>query len=325
MSRTIPMMASVAMIALTLSACGGGDDSVASIPPPPASSPPPSSGPLKPPHLGLVSSAPFVVVGTGTTFSFEANAPSGTTIVAPEYEPVSFSYDRSSDTYQISLPQSEPGTLVQTQLNGSAGQIATSTFSHVSLGSTGTVQPVSVTLQVPGGTFSPYTYTSWGNWRSQLGATAGGIPIYGEGYFAYGIPTAAGLVPTSGTGTYAADIHGQSSLHPGYYVTGPVSLSFDFGAGTLSGWMHPGINDDWGGIVEDYGQYDFTQTVYSSGSGSYSGKFIVPGIAAGTASSGFEGYFTGPGASELLGRFVAPVLDHGQQGTIAGIWIGKKN
>lgn len=158
-----------------------------------------------------------------------------------------------------------------------------------------------------------------------MGTTATGVPISGAGFFAYGIPTVAGDVPTTGTGAYLAEIRGQSSLHPAFDVTGQVSLSFDFGAGKLSGWMHPVINDDWDGIVEDYGQYDFTQTVYSTGSGNFSGKFIVPGVAGGTASSAFQGYLTGPGAAELLGRFVAPVLYNGQQGTLAGIWIGKKN
>ena len=49
----------------------------------------------------------------------------------------------------------------------------------------------------------------------------------------------------------------------------------------------------------------------------------VPGLP--NADSSFEGNFTGPNAAELMARFEAPFLVDGQQGTLSGAWVGKKN
>ena len=60
-----------------------------------------------------------------------------------------------------------------------------------------------------------------------------------QGSFAYGIPTAAGDVPITGSASYAAEI--RATLNPGttgaYWVTGSANLLFDFAGGTLSGSM----------------------------------------------------------------------------------------
>ena len=91
----------------------------------------------------------------------------------------------------------------------------------------------------------------------------------------------------------------------------------------LSGSMHAGIFDTFDGIIMDFGKYDFTQTVYSSGSTTFSGKFVVPGLP--NADSSFAGVLTGPGAAEPMARFQAPYLFNGQQGTMFGVWVGKKD
>jgi hypothetical protein len=140
------------------------------------------------------------------------------------------------------------------------------------------------------------------------------------GYFAYGIPTAAGDVPTTGSASYTAEIFGDI----GYAISGDARLTFNFGAGTLTGYMHPILSDAW--FSYDLGQYDFTQTVYSAGSTTFSGRFIVPGGGS-TANSGFNGQFTGPQAAELLTAWHAPFRDPngGQWGNMSGVWIGKKD
>ena len=293
--------------ALSLAACGGGGgDHVNATPTPapaPAPAPPPTptpTGPLPPAHIGLVSSAPFAVqAASGASF---AN--------------VQFSYDAADNVYLISLPGFQPGYLDNTGYNGSAGQVATSSTSQVAELSFGLPQSVSVTMPVPGSTFSPFTYTSFGFWSEpgKDGAT---------GYFAYGIPTAAGDVPITGSASYNAGIYASTNSIPGYEIGGPVALQFNFGVGTLSGSMHPQIIDGFDGVFVDFGQYDFSQTVYSVGSTTFSGKFIVPGLPG--ADSSFEGNFTGPGAAELMARFQTPFVVSGQQGTMSGIWIGKKN
>jgi hypothetical protein len=227
---------------------------------------------------------------------------------------VQFSYNASTNTYQISLPGFQPGNLIDIGYNGTNGQVATGSFSWVSAGSTTTRQAVNVTLPVPGSSFSPYTYTSIGFWDGQPTS---------HGMFAYGIPTAPNDVPIIGSATYSAQITGGTTLVPYYTVEGPVSLQFNLGAGTLTGFMDPEVNNNFDGVFADFGRFDFTQTVYSTGSTTFSGKFIAPGLPG--ANSSFNGSFNGPGAAELMARFQTQALYNGEQGTIWGIWAGKKN
>lgn len=167
----------------------------------------------------------------------------------------------------------------------------------------------------------PYQYTGLAyHLESQFGRAVG--------VFAYGIPTSPGDIPTTGTASYSAEIYGlpgARSGQAGYEIGGNAELSFNFGLGTLSGFMHPNLSDAW--FTYDLGQYDFTQTVYSTGSTTYSGKFIVPGGGS-TADSGFNGVFTGPNAAELMAEWHAPFRDpnnNNQWANMSGLWIGKKD
>jgi hypothetical protein len=313
--------------ALSLAACGGGGggERVASIPTPPVTpTPTPSSSPIPPAHIGLVSPAPFAVLAMGDSFTRDASGHSSPTS-GPSAEIVQFSYDAASNTYQISLPDFQSGSLANIAYNGSAGQVAGSSTSQITAGSSSTLQPVFVTLPVPGSSYSPYTYTSFGEWNGQTGVDSAGQSIRSEGIFAYGIPTAPGGVPTTGSASYTAQI--VATLGPNTYppngVGGDVSLLFNLAAGTLSGSMHPQIIDGFDGIFVDFGRFDFKNTIYSTGSTTFSGQFVVPGLP--NASSSFNGNFTGPGAAELMAQFQTPYLLSGEQGTISGIWVGKKN
>lgn len=315
---------------LALSACGGGGGGgIESMPPAPIvvptptpPPPPPGDKPLPPEKIGLVSSAPFAVLGIAETYTAPTNGFPQEAITSSGFQDVQFSYDPSSNSYQISLPGFEPGTLAVNGYNGTAGQVATSSVHNVLARSTGAVEPVFVTLQVPGSSASSYTYTSWGYWSGQSG-TVGGQPVRSEGYFVYGIPTASGDVPITGSASYTAQI--QGSFGPGSfgYLGGTASLLFDFGQGKLSGSMHPFVNGNGFGPSFDFGQFDFTNTVYARGSTTFSGQFIVPGLP--NADSSFSGNFTGPNANEVMARFQTPYLLNGQQGMIAGIWIGRRN
>ena len=329
MNRKLHSLLGSAALSLTLCACGGGGGGVASTPPPtvtpsptPTPTPTPGTQPLPPAHIALVSSQPFAALGVTDAYSLN---PSGgrTRVTGPSAADVQFSYDPSSNSYRVSLPAFQSGSLANTQYGGSAGQVATESASQVTVGSSDALQPVLVTLPVPGSSFSPYTYTSFGWWDGTTGQAADGQSLRSEGMFAYGIPTQPGDVPITGSASYGAEIHATLGDVDYPTVSGEANLSFDFGAGTLSGSMHPRIADSFDGIFVDYGQYAFTQTVYSTGSTTFSGKFVVPGLP--NADSFFNGNFTGPNAAELMARFVAPFLHDGQQGTISGIWIGKKN
>lgn len=324
MARKVCSILFVSCALAVLTACsggggGGGGGGFSSTPPPP----PPPTGVLPPAHLGLVSSAPFAVLAVETTYAKSASG-SPSVLSGPGPQPVQFSYDTATNTYQIDLPSFQAGRLAGTMYSGTWGQVAIASTSQVTAGAASTLQPVFVTLPVPGTEFSPYTYTSFGEWDGQTGTNGSGGTLHGQGAFAYGIPTAGGDVPVTGSASYAAQI--RATMNPGtantYWVTGSASLLFDFAGGTLTGSMHPEIIDGFNGLFLDFGVYDFTQTVYSTGSTSFSGKFIVPGLPG--ADSFFDGSFTGPNAAELMARFAAPFSVDGQQGTIAGTWIGTK-
>lgn len=328
-SRSMFLAGVGAAATLALSACGGDGMGIASTPPPPVTptppttpTPPPATPPTAPAHLGLVSGSPFAVLSVGETYETDGKGNVTTVTAPPAPQNVQFSYDAVSNSYQISLPGFQPGKLVTMGYNGSSGQPATSSSNQVTAGPTSTLQPAYVQLFVPGTSFSPYTYTSLGSWSGQTWTTTSVNTQNTEGIFAYGIPTQVGDVPVTGTATYAANIFG--SIGGGWTgeLSGTASLSFDFGAGKLSGSMHAGVFDTFDGIVMDFGTYPFKQTVYSTGSTTFSGKFDIQNLP--NADSFFDGSFNGPGASELMARFAAPYLFNGQQGTMWGVWIGKK-
>lgn len=315
MIRNSPKLFAVAGPMVLLAACGGGGG-VSSPPPPPVAAPTPTSTPtpippspvLAPASIALVSDQPF------KTFSLSHSTESGPfedieTVPPTRSEAMDFRYNSAERVYEIALPGFPAGRLQTEGLNGTSGQTATSTFNRVTLGSSSTQQEVAVTLPVPGSSFSPFTYTSFGNW---------GIPgeLGPSGIFAYGIATAPGDVPLSGSAGYSANVIGTTDY--GYFVGGIANLQFDFAAGTLSGFMHPAISDGWD-LSIDPGRYDFTQTIFAAGSTDFSGSFIVPGLP--NAQSYFEGSFTGPQAAELMARWQAPSA----HGSMFGVWVGKKD
>jgi hypothetical protein len=270
-----------------------------------------------------VSSQPFAVLSVGSEYKADSSGSPLTVLSGPGPQDVHFSYDAASNTYGITLPGFNSGTLANTGYNGSEGQPATSTTSQLQENSMGFLMPAFVILPVPGSEYSPLTYTSYGYWSGDTNTAPNGEITRTEGIFAYGIPTQAGDVPITGSASYSATIHGDLGPVAGWPIEGSVSLLFDFAAGELSGNMHPRVYDSFDGVFMDFGQYDFTQTVYSSGSTTFSGKFIVPGMPG--ADSSFDGRFTGPQAAELMARFWAPYTFNGQQGMLSGIWVGEKN
>lgn len=304
----------VAVAALAMAGCGGGGSttSVQSVPtPPPAPSPtptpppPPSAPPPLPAGpIGLQSNAPFATQAAYLNvdgFGAGSNA-------------VLFNYSAADNAYTITLPNFPTGQLVTGSGNGSLNdnggwQFLGSTNNNVKSGS-GNLS-VLVTLDWPAS--STLTYTSAGTWADQ-----GPFPT-DAGIFAYGIPTSVGDVPKTGSANYAGIVRGTSDQS--YFVDGSVALSFDFAGGTLSGSMKPALVP-WDSIP--LGTYTFRDTVYSTGSTTFSGAFDVP---ASTAPSSFSGNFNGPQAVEFMANWQAPYLDPitGHSGTMAGIWIGKKN
>lgn len=137
---------------------------------------------------------------------------------------------------------------------------------------------------------------------------------------AYGIATPASGMPVTGTASYVAELSGRGG---GYGVGGTAELNFDFAAGTLGGFLHPFANDPAGWGPYDLGQYDFVNTVYSTGSQTFSGALSHEGLANGS----FSGLFTGPNAQELMGKWSFPFVDVWEPNVTAnatGVMVGKK-
>ena len=303
------MRISLASGALSLGACGGGGgiSAIATLPitaPPttPAPAPAPTQPPIPAGLIGLRSSAPFSTVAASAE--------------GPTTPPVQFSYSSATDRYTISIPGFPTGELVTLGGNGTFNSGASTwihlngTFNAVTVGSSSVEQGLRVSLDWPPS--STYTYTNTGSWFLPMNSVPAGV-------FGYGIPTAMGDVPLTGAATYAGEVQGVAS--DASWVGGSVSLTFDFGAGSLSGVMKPRVAPVWD--VYALGDYTFRNTAFAKGSTSFSGAFNVTGS---TAPSSFQGSFNGPQAAELMANWTAPYLnpETNHWGTISGIWTAKK-
>lgn len=321
--KQLASSAATAAMALALAACGGGGGGGTHfIPvPPQAPTPTPPPTPMPPPPLppgpiGLQSAKPFATVAAWTD---------GWGTLSMDPDAVRISYSAADNRYSVKLPEYQEGYLVPNGGNGSFNESGWinlySTVSDVTLGAGPATQLVTATLDWPAS--SPFTYTSFGKW---LGPAPMGEH---QGVFAYGIPTATGDMPVTGSASYAGQIRGitsgelsgSNSIGPILSVFGSVFLSFDFGAGALSGSMTPQIAPQWDAI--SLGTYTFRDTVYSAGSTTFSGAFNVPGSSG---ASSFSGSFTGPRGAELMAKWQAPFIypDTTQVGRMSGVWVAKK-
>lgn len=163
----------------------------------------------------------------------------------------------------------------------------------------------------------PYEYTKLANvvdngWGSPLGQ------------FAFGLATSAQSMPTLGSASYSAQLFGSRSDNSGL-IDGSALLTFDFGAGKLSGYLEPVWVDPTGLGFESQalGRYTFVNTVYASGSTTFSGQLSNPNIEG---LGSFEGRFNGPTAQEVMAQWKAQMIDPfaGQPVGISGVLIGKR-
>lgn len=317
------------------SSSGGGTTGVVPTPPPPAPTPPPPPPPPPPGANGLTSSVPFVVEGVGYRAKLVSGPLQDVLDGPPAADPaerVQFRYVEADGTYEILLPGFDPGRLQVRGYGGTYGpggwQKVTTSNHEVSRGTTAEFQNLGVTLRRPAGPLNPdetLRYTSWGSWTGSTAQSPAVGDTVASGYFAYGVPTAIGDVPLSGSASYRATVVGETSVMPTRpwqeQVSGTAELRFDFGAGTLAGSMNASVCP-WDCL--DLGRYEFRDTLYARGATGFSGKFTVPNSAA---DSFFEGHFTGPAASELLARFQAPFQhpETKEWATMHGVWVGKRD
>jgi hypothetical protein len=215
-------------------------------------------------------------------------------------------YDTATNTYQAKFPAGSWQTLwIKTEP-------ADWVWANVGVGDSGNI--IGVNVDRKAGVPDAYAYSSMA-WFS-------GLSDFGT--FAFGIPTSASAVPTSGSARYDGVISGHTDIFqwvdggfPSYAalgVGGSVTLSFDFAKGTLGGSMEPLLG------ATSLGTYSFKNGVYSAGG--YSGQFDTPvsGI------NSFYGQLTGPHAEELIGGWALPFHYSGddKDHQAIGAWVAKK-
>ena len=283
--------------AFGLTACGGGGSSLNSTPTPtpiPTPTPPPAPPPGFPPLIfpSVTTSTDFAVIG------IEASNDSSPTMTTAGF---SVRYDAPSGTYILDFPSTQPAAFyayTDDPLNESVWN--------------GTVGDHEATVWKPTNPDLQLTYTTLATYGTY---SQGLVPAFG--WLAFGSATPAGGVPAAGTATYSAEVAG-STIDRFHWVGGTATLQFDFGAGTLAGHFDPVFESS----NTPLGRYDFVNSVYGSGSTTFSGQLSTAGIAQ---NGTFDGQFTGPIAQELMARWSAPFIDPvtAQQSTMFGVWVGK--
>ena len=228
------------------------------------------------------------------------------TIAADGADRVQIAYSAAEQAYLVTLPSVGQGQLVGRELRDSAGNLlALVDFEPQSSG---------------------YAYANLAYWVS--GAGTNDLKI---GNFVFGTPTASGDVPLTGSATYMGTIAAQTDdgfvrTSEGFvtpvYIDGTVTMNFDFGAGKLSGQIAPELNC-WNCLYgTPLATSAFTQTVFSKGSTSFSGKFdtALPGA------NWFNGIFAGPNAAEAMAKFQLPYVDPFTSANheMSGVWVAKR-
>ncbi|HET6535546.1 MAG TPA: transferrin-binding protein-like solute binding protein [Sphingomicrobium sp.] len=169
-----------------------------------------------------------------------------------------------------------------------------------------------------------YKYSSLVVWGKGAGAYWDEL-----NFTAFGVATSAASMPITGSATYNGQILGDTDIFEHDYligtdvaarIHGSLLMNFNFGAGTLSGSMNP-ILETFSGST-NLGTLSFVDTVYSTGSRAFSGRFDT--TASGPNS--FDGRFTGPAAEELIGRWAFPFIYSGDGAahSAKGAWIAKQ-
>jgi hypothetical protein len=308
--------------ALTLAACGGGGGTTTAFIPPPEVTPTPSSSAAATVTIFPSPSATtYVTVGGSMAIPGETKSSRFGTISTADADQPHIRY-AAGGYYEIQLPSKDWEMLVPYK------GLANPTTDNTSF------QPASAAQNQAGfntvtARWAGYVYSEYASWYSRESGRSG--------WLAFGIPTPASGVPTTGSASYLGSVHGTADImqtdllsRPSHYpagVDGNVTLSFDFQRGTLGGGMDLFLQ----GTVDPIkiSSFSFKDAVYSSGSTTYSGRFdtLLNG------SNFFLGRFTGPNAQETIAAWAVPFVFNqgdsgipadGQQHQAIGSWVAKQ-
>jgi len=265
----IAALAATALACLSLEGCGGADSGGGGVQSTPT--PPPPAG-ANANLLGSLKSETFVNDATQGALTVANGAGS----VAAGATTASFVYNAASQTYTMTVgghSQSFGPSNIDPSLTNS--QITTYIIKS---GNT----TDSLTLTKPGtsGHFT-YEYVGAAFWQNtNLASTSSGNgSLYAV---AYGEPTPASGVPTSGTATYGIDMLGAQTTGTtvsGISGTGSLLVNFSTGALALGGSLTSGGGFSGGGTLSSSGSFSGAfnlSTTYADGSGQMSGRLYGP-------------------------------------------------
>jgi hypothetical protein len=297
--------------ALALTACGGGGGGGLNfIPAPPVTTTPTSTPTPAPPQAtaspdfiiaAAVPDQPFSNMG-GIVRPDSNEIPVVSTVPADQAQ---LRYDSAAAQYQIIVP---------------AGSSWENLFYNPDSRLLGTHTATSPSVQFTQSAATGYRYSA----LAALFLGPSPVGVYAAGN-AFGIPTPAGAVPTTGSATYNGSITGFTTETVSNWgawgaaqVDGNIALSFNFGAGTLAGTISPTIHF---GSVYALDPLSFTNTTFAQGGATFFGQFATT-LPGGNA---FSGQFTGPAAQELIGSFLFPYTSHddGKIYQATGAFVGK--
>lgn len=324
----------VVAIALAVSACGGGGDggapagSAGTLVTPPAAITPPT--PPVPPSPPAPPPASAVAPGTVLTPTSDANfttlawdqgytvAANGTSTTPEEIDPrdiFDFRFAASQQLHEVRFP----GEANWLRLGASRPLIGGGSFFNLfELFSANSNDRFQLYLIQPGvaNLTIALQYTSMGYWFADRRSAPGPRTYHSNGIFGYGVVTAEGSVPTTGTSQYEAFVYAPIG-------TGRAQLNVDFTNGRGFGSFEAGADYDGEGYVST-GQITISDLVYAPGSPVFRARLSTPtGKLFGT----LEGRFTGPGGSELMTRWELrerdPVLSTDRVAHF-GVFVGKR-
>lgn len=158
--------------------------------------------------------------------------------------------------------------------------------------------------------------------HSELASWTDATPPGRAGFLAFGSPTPAAAIPSSGRATYRGHVYAMidvaqlDRLFGGYYfasIEATLTVTIDFVARTIEGALE--IDDP---IFT--GSVPLSATTLLPGDDTWWGTFL-------TSESGFNELkvrSTGPGAEELIGSFAVPLSVGGEAHQLMGAWIAAR-
>jgi hypothetical protein len=273
-TRSALLCATAVLACSTVAGCGGDERNagptggVLATAPSPIPTPTPTSRYTATPlPFNLTQSRPFDVLGWDSWPK------------APTPSAIQFRWNATSAEYEVLAP-GYPGWSRLEAVN----LVGNTPRNYDAFGSGGTQLPFSMIVSAP-----PHRPPAW---VQDVGDARIFETSSGSAYFAFGIATAPGDVPVSGTiicSFYADEI-------------GAAGLTFDLAAGTVSGWAEP----FWQNV-----RYQLVQTSFAPGDMTFAATFGTDGV--------LEGRFFGPRAVNGAVR-----VKGGGQGfaDVSGILIG---